>query len=185
MFFFSGLSIPKVHPLKEAEHQYLKTSFLSAMPVYDAVKKSTLLAFQDMFTKVTTAPGATASDPHLDLSRAPYVLYGVTYIDLVSLAPVSGQRYREQRGQFKSGEVHPPRHNHAWRDHGERRGQFKPERFLRSLLLLLPCRGDLGPRGHTCVGIELNAAGRPTRTTALLHTITSCAKRLFLNSFLA
>ena len=27
-----------------------------------------------------------ASGSHLDLSRAPYVLYGVTYIDLVSLA---------------------------------------------------------------------------------------------------
>ena len=33
---------------------------------------------------------AQARDPHLDLLRAPYVLYGVKYIDLVSLAPVSG-----------------------------------------------------------------------------------------------
>ena len=31
-----------------------------------------------------------ASDSHLDLSRAPYVFYGVKYIDLVSLAPFSG-----------------------------------------------------------------------------------------------
>ena len=30
------------------------------------------------------------SDPHLDLSRAPYVLYGVNYIDLVSLDVCSG-----------------------------------------------------------------------------------------------
>ena len=28
---------------------------------------------------------------HLDLSRAPYVVYGVKYIDLVSLAPFPGQ----------------------------------------------------------------------------------------------
>ena len=34
---------------------------------------------------------APASDSHLDLGRAPYVLYGVKYIDLVSLAPFSGQ----------------------------------------------------------------------------------------------
>ena len=32
----------------------------------------------------------TASAPHLDLSRAPYVLYGVKYIDPVSLSPFSG-----------------------------------------------------------------------------------------------
>ena len=31
-----------------------------------------------------------ASDSYLDFSRAPYVLYGVKYIDLVSLAPFSG-----------------------------------------------------------------------------------------------
>ena len=30
------------------------------------------------------------SDSHLDLDRAPYVLYGVKYIDPVSLAPFSG-----------------------------------------------------------------------------------------------
>ena len=29
----------------------------------------------------------TASGPHLDLGCLPYVLYGVKYIDLVSLAP--------------------------------------------------------------------------------------------------
>ena len=32
-----------------------------------------------------------ASGSHLDLSRAPYVLYGVEHIDLVSLAWVPGQ----------------------------------------------------------------------------------------------
>jgi hypothetical protein len=32
---------------------------------------------------------STASDSHLDLGRAPYVLYGVKYIDLVSRAPFS------------------------------------------------------------------------------------------------
>ena len=31
-----------------------------------------------------------ASDSHPDLSRAPYVLYGVEYIDLVSLAVLPG-----------------------------------------------------------------------------------------------
>ena len=35
--------------------------------------------------------GANASGAHLDLSRAPYVLYGVKCIDLVSLAPNDGQ----------------------------------------------------------------------------------------------
>ena len=34
---------------------------------------------------------ATASGPHLDLDRAPYVLYSVKYIDLVSLAPFPGR----------------------------------------------------------------------------------------------
>ena len=40
------------------------------------------------------AQNRQASGSHLDLDRAPYVLYGVKYIDLVSLAPVSGQRNR-------------------------------------------------------------------------------------------
>ena len=31
-----------------------------------------------------------ARDLHLDLGRAPYVFYGVKYIDLVSLAPFPG-----------------------------------------------------------------------------------------------
>ena len=34
---------------------------------------------------------AAASDSHLDLGRAPYVLYGVKYIDLVSLALPAGR----------------------------------------------------------------------------------------------
>ena len=34
--------------------------------------------------------GRTACGSHLDLGCAPYVLYGVKYIDLVSLAPLSG-----------------------------------------------------------------------------------------------
>ena len=38
---------------------------------------------------------ARANDPHLDLSRAPYVLDGVKCIDLVSLAPVSVQIRRQ------------------------------------------------------------------------------------------
>ena len=33
-----------------------------------------------------------ASASHLDLSRAPYVLYGVKYIDLVSLGEITGCR---------------------------------------------------------------------------------------------
>ena len=33
-----------------------------------------------------------ASDSHLDLVRAPYVLYGVKYIDLVPLAPSPGMQ---------------------------------------------------------------------------------------------
>ena len=35
---------------------------------------------------------AEASDSYLDLIRAPYVLYGVKYTGLVSLAPVSLDR---------------------------------------------------------------------------------------------
>ena len=35
--------------------------------------------------------GMSASGSHLDLDRAPYVLYGVKYIDPVSLVPVSGR----------------------------------------------------------------------------------------------
>ena len=35
----------------------------------------------------------TASQPHIDLDRAPYVLYGVKYIGLVSLAPLSTLRW--------------------------------------------------------------------------------------------
>ena len=37
-----------------------------------------------------------ASDPHLDLTRAPYCLYGVKYIDLVSLNEVV--RHNEEQG---------------------------------------------------------------------------------------
>ena len=33
-------------------------------------------------------PTRSSRDSHLDLSRAPYVVYGVHYIDLVSLAPL-------------------------------------------------------------------------------------------------
>ena len=37
------------------------------------------------------APGGPVNLKLLDLIRAPYVLYGVKYIDLVSLAPFSGR----------------------------------------------------------------------------------------------
>ena len=37
------------------------------------------------YIDLVSLASAQASDPHLDLSRAPYVLYGVKYIDLVSL----------------------------------------------------------------------------------------------------
>ena len=42
--------------------------------------------------RVCTARGqtcGTASHPHLDLNRSPYVLYGVKHIDLVSLCVLS------------------------------------------------------------------------------------------------
>ena len=44
-------------------------------------------------------PTKAARDSHLDLDRAPYVLYGVKYIDLVSLAPFLGHcpGYRARR----------------------------------------------------------------------------------------
>ena len=38
----------------------------------------------------TTTESTRASDPHVDLIRALYVLYGVEYIDLVSPGGVSG-----------------------------------------------------------------------------------------------
>ena len=48
-----------------------------------------------------------ASEQHLDLSCAPYVLYGVKYIDLVTLAPCSGPatktNWRPHRGIRYSG----------------------------------------------------------------------------------
>ena len=40
-------------------------------------------------------PWPVPSDSHLDLDRTPYVLYGVEYINLVSLAPGS-----ERFGQY-------------------------------------------------------------------------------------
>ena len=39
-------------------------------------------------TRVLLCVGPSASDSHLDLGRAPYVLYGVKYIDTVSLCAV-------------------------------------------------------------------------------------------------
>ena len=50
-----------------------------------------------------------ASDPHLDLGCAPYVLYGVKYIDLVSLAPFSGsiEYGSTQPGQVTGGRWKP------------------------------------------------------------------------------
>ena len=41
-------------------------------------------------TKHSEKMKAMASGPHLDLSRVSYGLYGVKYIDPVSLAPFSG-----------------------------------------------------------------------------------------------
>ena len=47
-----------------------------------------------------SADSFTASGSHLDLSRAPYDVYGVKYIDLVSLAPFSGHGASDlRRGQ--------------------------------------------------------------------------------------
>ena len=42
-----------------------------------------------------------ASGAHLDLIRAPYVLYGVKYIDPVSLAPFSGQGVRPSQQEIR------------------------------------------------------------------------------------
>ena len=47
----------------------------------DALQKSV----QNAIEITTSSLEATASGPHLDLIRAPYVLYGVLYIDPVSL----------------------------------------------------------------------------------------------------
>ena len=57
----------------------------------DALQKSV----QNAIEITTSSLEATASGPHLDLIRAPYVLYGVKYIDPVSLqieAVNTGQR---------------------------------------------------------------------------------------------
>ena len=63
--------------------------FTAAMEVFAAsLGPTSPLGPTAMRAKSTSpVPGATASDANLDLSRAPYVLYGVKYIDLVSLAP--------------------------------------------------------------------------------------------------
>ena len=59
----------------------------------------------------------TASGPHLDLGRAPYVLYGVKYIDLVSLAPFPGI-------------VHHLVHHHV--DHTASRTQIYKIKYIKS-----------------------------------------------------
>ena len=51
------------------------------------------------YTQPHSLSNPAARGSHLDLDRAPYVLYGVKYIDLVSLAPFSGHcpGYRARR----------------------------------------------------------------------------------------
>ena len=53
----------------------------------------------------TLEKGTKASDPHLDLRHAPYVLYGVKYIDLVSLMTHQGRR-RPVRAAPAAGHPH-------------------------------------------------------------------------------
>ena len=53
----------------------------------------------------TTLTATAVSDSHLDLGRAPYVLYGVKYIDPVSLAPVAG--HANQAGDSHLGPPAP------------------------------------------------------------------------------
>ena len=48
-----------------------------------------------------------ASGAHLDLSRTPYALYGVKYIDLVSLAHVSGRPTRPSDARWCGWPVRP------------------------------------------------------------------------------
>ena len=54
---------------------------------------------EEMLTSVDS-PEAAASDPHLDLIRAPYLLYGVKYIDLVSLWRHGAERDMDNGSQF-------------------------------------------------------------------------------------
>ena len=59
--------------------------------------------------KLCVAGAAMKKSPDLDLDRAPYVLYGVKYIDLVSLAPLSGRVHHEsQRISIPVTGMQPP-----------------------------------------------------------------------------
>ena len=63
-------------------------SILYRVKYIDPVSVAPLCRPPSCQRRATTSPPASA--PHLDLSRAPYILYGVYYIDLVSLdAPFS------------------------------------------------------------------------------------------------
>ena len=61
----------------------------------------------------------TASDSHLDLIFAPYVLYGVKYIDLVPLAPFSGRAIPLSLMSCRRG-----MHGRSWRMHGASRAHI-------------------------------------------------------------
>ena len=66
--------------------------------------------------------GPVASGSHPDLIRVPYVLYGVKYIDLVSLALFSGQLSWKWRRALVASPVftpvrHPPPCVDVWRGH--------------------------------------------------------------------
>ena len=53
-----------------------------------SMKEMCIMLMQSNGGQVGRMPGESeqASGPHLDLDHAPYALYGVKYIDLVSLA---------------------------------------------------------------------------------------------------
>ena len=97
----TGATLTKPSVALEFEHQPYKVVSLHGGGVYigslvalDGAGQSALV-FQWEFTVRNTKPFATAaagwdatkeaSASHLDLGRAPYGLYGVKYIDLVSL----------------------------------------------------------------------------------------------------
>ena len=84
-FFFEPLAKIARRSLVFLPRSVAVPSWPNRMPVTSNVAAASKI----VRPRAPTAASIPASDSHLDLSRAPYVLYGVRYIDPVPLAPFS------------------------------------------------------------------------------------------------
>ena len=68
-----------------------QSSFLDNFAFLDSCQKekSFFMDYWNMMKEELGGEIFAASDPHLDLIRSPYALYGVKYIGLVFLAPLA------------------------------------------------------------------------------------------------